>query len=74
KPPFFRPAEIDHQTERFARMTPEERLQIFVELCDLTDSIQRNRPDRGALRQSTPRSAEAEALWKRLMAEYRGHD
>jgi hypothetical protein len=26
-------------------MTPEERLAVFVELCDLTDSIVNARPD-----------------------------
>lgn len=69
----FRREEIDRETERFARMTPEERLRIFLELCDLTDSIQRERPDAEALRHPVPRSPEAEQLWKRLMARYRHH-
>jgi hypothetical protein len=56
---------------RFARMTPEERLAIFLELCRLTDSIVRNRPDVEALRALTPRSPESEALWRRLIEEAR---
>jgi hypothetical protein len=54
-------------TERFARMSPEERLSLFLELCDLTDGIVANRPDAERIRRGTPRSAEAEALWRRLM-------
>jgi hypothetical protein len=65
------PAYVDPNAEadtlRFASMTPEERLALFLELCDLTDSVQRGRPDSAALRQEQPRSAEALALWARLM-------
>jgi hypothetical protein len=57
----------DRDTERFARMTPEERLALFFELCDLMDSIVEGRPDPAALRAPTPRSAASEALWQRLM-------
>ncbi len=64
-------AEEDDDVRRFARMTPEERLAIFLELCVLTDSIVRNRPDADALRAATPRSPEAEALWRRLIDEAR---
>lgn len=52
-------------------MTPEERLAIFLELCALTDSIVRNRPDADALRAPTPRAPESEALWRRLIVESR---
>ena len=65
-------SELDDDTERFARMTPAERLALFLELCALTDSIVRNRPDAEALRAPSPRSPESEALWQRLMAEARG--
>jgi hypothetical protein len=58
-------------TERFARMTMAERLKLFLELCDLTDSIQRDRPNVLELRRGTPLSAEAEALWQRLIRRYR---
>jgi hypothetical protein len=62
-------ASEEDDTERFARMTPEARLALFLELCALTDSIVRNRPDAEALRAPTPRSAGSEALWQRLMSE-----
>jgi hypothetical protein len=58
--------------ERFAAMTPEERLEIFIQLCDLTDSIVNGRPDAERLRAPVPRSPESEALWKRLMDAKRG--
>ncbi len=54
-------------TERFARMSPEERLALFLQLCDLTDSIQKDRPNRDALRAPQPMSHESRALWRRLM-------
>ncbi len=57
----------ERETERFARMAPEERLALFLELCELTDQIVRNRPDADAIRAPTPRSAASEALWQRLM-------
>jgi hypothetical protein len=62
-------ASAEHgQDDRFARMTPEERLEVFVQLCELTDSIIRHRPDAERLRSPTPRSPESEALWQRLIA------
>lgn len=64
-------AQEDDDVARFARMTPEERLSLFLELCALTDSIVRHRPDAEALRAPTPRSPESEALWLRLIAEAR---
>jgi hypothetical protein len=65
------PDVIPDETERFANMSPAQRLQIFVELCELTDSIVRGRPDADALRRAHPRSEEAEALWARLMTQQR---
>jgi hypothetical protein len=56
---------------RFAGMSPEERLELFLELCALADEIVRGRPDADALRAPTPRSAESEALWERLMRRER---
>ena len=67
-------AEAAHEEddlERFRRMTPEERLAIFLDLCRLTDSIVRHRPDAEALRAPPPRSPESEALWQRLIEEAR---
>jgi hypothetical protein len=61
----------EDDVERWRRMTPEERLTVFLSLCRLTDSIVRNRPDADALRAPTPRSPESEELWRKLM-ERRG--
>lgn len=57
------------ETARFARMRPEERLKLFLELCDLTDSIQAGRPNRAALRAGVPLSDEAISLWRKLMRQ-----
>ena len=65
--PAFEAGPEDDETDRFAKMTSEERLALFLELCDLTDSIVNGRPDREALRARTQRSPESEALWVRLM-------
>jgi len=58
-------------TERWARMTPEQRLEVFAQLCELCESIVRGRPDAQRLRATPERSAEAEALWARLVREAR---
>lgn len=68
-PAFARSHEDDD--ERHAAMTPEARLRLFLEICDLMDSIVAARPDPSALRARTPRSAESEALWARLMRTQR---
>ena len=69
-PPFVHAEQSD--VERFSRMTPEGHLAIFLELCDLTDSIIAGRPDPETLRARTPRSKESDALWQRLMERRRG--
>jgi hypothetical protein len=56
-----------HDTGRFARLNPEARLRLLLELCDLTDAVQAGRPNAAALRAQQPRSPEAIALWERLM-------
>jgi hypothetical protein len=61
----------DRETDRFAAMTPAERLGLFLELCELTDQIVRHRPDADAIRAPTPRSPESEALWARLIERSR---
>ena len=62
---------VPDDAKRFRSMSPEERLTLFFELCDLTDSIVNNRPQPGRLREPNLRSAEADALWRRLMATAR---
>lgn len=59
------------ETSRFTAMSPEQRLELFLELCDLTDSIVNARPDAFSLRAPHPRSTEAEALWRDLMRRAR---
>ncbi len=64
---FLRARDAETGGDRFRGMSPEQRLTLFFELCDLTDSIVDARPDAERLRAGTPRSAESEALWRRLM-------
>lgn len=68
-------AALAHDEEddaRLARMTPAERLETFLELCELTDSIVRHRPDAERLRAPTPRSPASEALWMSLIERAHG--
>ena len=48
-------------------MPPAERLDLLFQLCDLTDSVVNARPNCEQLRKPHRRSADAEALWRRLM-------
>jgi WSTF, HB1, Itc1p, MBD9 motif 1 len=60
------------ETERYAAMTPEQRLQCFVEVCELARAIIEERPDRRAvLRDEDPMPPVAAAAWKRLLREAR---
>ena len=52
-------------------MTPAQRLELCLQLCDVTDSIVNARPDRDRLRAATPLAPETEALITRLIAEAR---
>lgn len=70
-PPFAEPPGAD-AAERYAAMSPEVRIALCLELCDLTDSVVSGRPDSDALRQAHPRSVESLALWRRLMQVYSG--
>lgn len=65
-PPFV--GAVPDDVERFRAMSPTERLELFIELCDLTDSVVNARPDADQLRRPERRSDEAEALWKGLMS------
>lgn len=65
KVPAFTRAVAD-DVERFRAMRPEERLALFFQLCDLTDSVVNARPNSDRLRSPNRRSAEAEALWRRI--------
>ena len=55
-----------------AALTPNERLELFVQACNLTTEILRGRPDaREVLERRVPLSPESERLWLRLVAEGR---
>ena len=70
-PPFAEAPGAD-DSERFAAMSPQERIALCLELCDLTESIVSGRPDGDAIRQAHPRSVKSLALWRRLMQGYSG--
>ena len=60
------------ETERYAAMTPEERLRCFVDVCELARSIIEERPDRRAvLSAAEPMPPIAAAAWQRLLREAR---
>lgn len=60
-------AAASKQDAKLAPLTPEAGIALCLELCELTDAIIDGRPNAEALRQPHPRSAEALALWQRLM-------
>ena len=68
---FAEAAAADDDVDRFAAMTPEERLVVFLELCELTHSIVTERANAEDLLAPTPRSPESEALWMRLVDQAR---
>jgi hypothetical protein len=58
--------------DRYAAMTPEERLEVFVEVCELARTILEDRPDRARLlAENEPMPPAAEAVWLRLVREAR---
>lgn len=60
------------ETERYAAMTPEERLRCFVDVCELARTIIAERPDRRAvLTAEEPMPPVAAAAWRRLLREAR---
>jgi hypothetical protein len=65
------PGPEDADVERFAKMSVAERIALFFQLCDVTDSIVNGRPDRERLRAAEPLSAETEATLARLRREAR---
>lgn len=65
--------DVDDEADlaRFRAMTPAERIELCLQLCDLTDSIVNARPDRERLRAPTAVSPETGALLSRLIREAR---
>jgi hypothetical protein len=71
-PPWIAHREVVDDAERYAAMTPEERLAVFVEVCELARTILEGRPDRArVLSEVEPLPPTAEAAWRRLVAESR---
>jgi hypothetical protein len=62
----------DGELEQLRAMSPEQRLEHFVQACELARAILEHRPDAAeVLQRRVPLSAEAEATWLRLCAEGR---
>jgi len=61
--------ELDDR-ECYAAMTPEERLAVFAEVCEMADAILADRPDREeVLARIDPLPPDAERTWLRLVGE-----
>jgi hypothetical protein len=62
----------DTDPVRFADMTADERLQYFVQACELAHALLRGREDFSeVLARRSPLSPESEKVWLRLVAEGR---
>lgn len=71
-PPWLDHANPVDDRARYAAMTPEQRLEVFVEVARLADAILAERPDRIAvLARSDPMSARDEATWLALVRKGR---
>jgi len=70
-PPWLHTHEPD-ELEKLRAMSPSERLEHFVQACELARAVLQHRPDaHEVLMRRAPLSAEAEATWLRLCAEGR---
>jgi hypothetical protein len=70
KPPWIEHRDALDDRERYASMTPEERLAVFVEVCELAEAILADRPDRKeVLAHVDPLPPDAERTWQRLVRE-----
>ncbi|MHB8875394.1 MAG: hypothetical protein ACYC8T_17050 [Myxococcaceae bacterium] len=62
----------DRKIAELRRLSPEERLERFVEACALAEAILENRADAAQVRaHRDPLSPEAQATWRRLIREAR---
>ena len=69
-PPWLRHTSRFSDTERYAAMTPAERLDCFVEVCELARTILEGRADAAeVLARVDPMPPLAESTWLRLVAE-----
>jgi hypothetical protein len=72
-PPWLAHRDAVDDRERYAAMTPEQRLVAFTEACELARTIIEGRPDRERiLAENEPMPPAAEAAWLRLVREARG--
>lgn len=71
-PPWLNDVDDLSDSDRYAEMTPAERLACFVEICELSRRILEDRPDRReVLARTEPMPPQAERTWLRLVAEAR---
>jgi len=71
-PPWLSHRGVLDDRDRYAAMTPEQRLEVFADVCELAPSILETRPDRARiLAEVEPMPAGAEATWLRLVREAR---
>ena len=71
-PPWLGSTSIVDDRERYAAMTADERLQAFVEVCELARAILQGRPDAlEVLARAEPMAPHIEQTWRRLVAEAR---
>lgn len=69
-PPWMAHRDVLDDRERYAAMTPEDRLRAFVEVCELAHTILEERPDRARiLAENEPLPPAAEVAWRRLVQE-----
>ena len=69
-PPWLRYTSRFSDTERYAAMTPSERLDYFVEVCELARTILEGRADASeVLARVDPMPPLAEKAWLRLVRE-----
>ena len=58
--------------ERYRTMTADERLECFVQVCELARTILEERPDRAEiLARVDPMPPQAERIWLQLVAQAR---
>jgi hypothetical protein len=71
-PPWMGAAHALDDRDRYAAMTPEQRLAIFEEVCELARTILEEHPDRARiLRENEPMPVTADATWRRLVRQAR---
>lgn len=71
-PPWLAARHEDPERKKWAARTPEERLAIFVEVCEVDRAFLESRPDRrDILRHQEPMSPEVERTWLELVRRSR---